>query len=155
MGLELKPSQTKLTHTLANKEGNVGFEFLGFHVQQYKVGNYRSAKSSHGIRLGFKTLITPSNVKVKVHLAKIGEVIDTHKNAPQAALISKLNPIIRGWSNYYSTVCSKETFSKVDFFMWQMLRDWAQSRGKGSINKDICTGVKSGTKIGVFVQRME
>jgi RNA-directed DNA polymerase len=136
MGLELKPSKTKLTHTLKKVEENVGFEFLGFHVQQYKVGDYRCAKDTHGNRLGFKTLITPSNAKVKLHLAKIGEVIDTHKNAPQAALISKLNPIIRGWSNYYSTVCSSETFSKVDHLMWQKLRAWARRRGKGSINKD-------------------
>jgi RNA-directed DNA polymerase len=41
MGLELKPSQTKLTHTLTKVEGNVGFEFKGFHVQQYKAGLYR------------------------------------------------------------------------------------------------------------------
>ncbi len=157
MGLELKPSKTKLTHTLANIEGNVGFEFLGFHVQQYKVGLYRSAKDSKGNRLGFKTLITPSKTKVKLHLAKIGEVIDTHKNAPQAALISKLNPIIRGWSNYYSTVVSSETFSKVDYLMWQMLRAWARSRGKGSINKDKywrtvgdrnwCFSTENGTKL--------
>ncbi len=136
MGLELKPSKTKLTHTLAKVEGNVGFEFLGFHVQQYKTGLYRCAKNTHGIPLGFNTLITPSNAKVKLHLAKIGEIIDSHKNAPQAALISKLNPIIRGWSNYYSTVVSSETFSKVDHLIWQMLRAWAKSRGKGSINKD-------------------
>jgi RNA-directed DNA polymerase len=154
MGLELKPSKTKLTHTLTNLEGNVGFEFLGFHVRKHKVGDYRSAKDTQGNRLGFKTLITPSNAKVKLHLAKIGKVIDSHKTAPQAALISKLNPIIRGWSNYYSTVVSKETFSKVDNLMWQMLRDWARSRGKGSINKDICTGVKLVTEIGVLVMRM-
>jgi len=71
MGLELKPSKTKLTHTLNDYNGNVGFEFLGFHVQQHKVGNYRSAKNSHGTLLGFKTLITPSQPKIKAHLAKI------------------------------------------------------------------------------------
>lgn len=38
IGLELKPSKTRLTHTLNEINGNVGFEFLGFHVQQYKVG---------------------------------------------------------------------------------------------------------------------
>ena len=32
IGLELKPSKTKLTHTLNEYEGNIGFEFLGFHV---------------------------------------------------------------------------------------------------------------------------
>ncbi|MDF0556046.1 group II intron reverse transcriptase/maturase [Kamptonema sp. UHCC 0994] len=136
MGLELKPSKTKLTHTLIEIEGTVGFEFLGFHVQQHKVGSYRCANNTNGTPLGFKTLITPSKAKVKVHLAKISKVIDTHKTAPQAALISKLNPIIRGWSNYYSTVVSKETFSKVNMLTWQKLRAWAKSRGKGNINKD-------------------
>jgi RNA-directed DNA polymerase len=136
MGLELKPSKTKLTHTLIEIDGTLGFEFLGFHVQQHKVGSYRCANSSKGTPLGFNTLITPSKAKVKTHLAKIAEVIDTHKTAPQAALISKLNPIIKGWSNYYSTVVSKETFSKVDQLTYEKLRTWARARGKGSINKD-------------------
>jgi RNA-directed DNA polymerase len=136
MGLELKPSKTKLTNTLNEIDGNVGFEFLGFHVQQHKVGNYRCANNPHGKPLGFNTLITPSKAKIKIHLAKIAEVVDAHKTAPQAALISKLNPIIKGWSNYYSTVVSKDTFSKVDMLTWQKLRVWAKSRGKGSINKD-------------------
>jgi len=136
IGLELKPSKTKLTHTLNEYNGNVGFEFLGFHVQQYKVGNYRSANNTHGISLGFNTIITPSKPKIKAHLAKIAEVVDTHKTTPQAALISRLNPIIKGWSNYYSTVVSKETFSKCDQLTYDKLRAWARTRGKGSINKD-------------------
>jgi len=135
-GLELKPSKTKLTHTLNEYNGNVGFEFLGFHVQQHKVGNYRSANSSKGIPLGFKTLITPSKPKVKAHLAKIEEVIDNHNHSPQYALIKRLNLIIRGWSNYYSTVVSKETFSRLDSLIYDKLRAWARRRGKGSINKD-------------------
>jgi RNA-directed DNA polymerase len=135
MGLELKPSKTKLTHTLMKIDGNVGFEFLGFHAQQHKVGNYRAA-SNGTFKLGFTTLITPSKAKVKTHLAKIAEVIDTHKTAPQAALISKLNPIVRGWSDYYSTVVSKETFSKVDHLTYDKLRAWARTRGKGDNNKD-------------------
>jgi RNA-directed DNA polymerase len=134
MGLELKPSKTKLTHTLIEIDGDAGFEFLGFHVQQYKSGAYRCAKNPHGTTLGFNTLITPSPAKIKVHLAKIADVIDTHKTAPQAALISKLNPIIRGWSNYYSTVCSKETYSKVDHLIYDKLRAWGKSRVKGDVN---------------------
>jgi RNA-directed DNA polymerase len=136
MGLELKPSKTKLTHTFKEIDGNVGFEFLGFHIQQHKVGNYRCANNTNGTPLGFNTLITPSKAKIKTHLAKIADVIDSHKTTPQAALISKLNPIIRGWSNYYSTVVSKETFSKVDALTYDKLRAWARRRGKGNINKD-------------------
>jgi RNA-directed DNA polymerase len=157
LGLELKPSKTKLTHTLEEIEGNVGFEFLGFHVQQFKAGTYRCAKNSQGTPLGFNTLITPSQAKIKVHLAKIAEVIDSHKTAPQAALISKLNPIIRGWSNYYSTVVSKEIFSKVDMLTWQKLRAWARTKGKGDINvakywrtvgsRNWCFSTKDGIKL--------
>jgi len=136
LGLELKPSKTIITHTLNEIDGNIGFEFLGFHIQQHKVGNYRGANNSKGTPLGFKTIITPSKTKIKTHLVKIAEVIDTHKTAPQAALISKLNPIIRGWSNYYSTVVSKETFNKVDHLTYDKLRTWTRTRGKGNINKD-------------------
>ncbi len=50
--------------------------------------------------------------------------------------MSRLNPIIRGWSNYYSTVVSKETFNKVDSLTYDKLRAWARRRGKGNINKD-------------------
>jgi len=136
LGLELKPSKTKITHTLNEIDGNVGFEFLGFHIQQHKVGNYRCANSSKGTPLGFNTIITPSKTKIKTHLVKITEVIDIYKTAPQATLISKLNPIIRGWSNYYSTVVSKKTFNKVDHLTYDKLRTWARTRGKGDINKD-------------------
>ncbi|MCU0516100.1 MAG: group II intron reverse transcriptase/maturase [Oscillatoria sp. Prado101] len=136
MGLELKPSKTKLTHTLEPVDGNVGFDFLGFHVRQYKVGSYRAAWNASGINLGFVTLITPSKAKIQKHLEKIADVIDVHKTAPQAALISKLNPVIRGWSNYYSTVASKETFSELDSLVYLKLRAWARYRGEGSINKE-------------------
>lgn len=136
MGLELKPSKTRLTHTLNEIDGNVGFEFLGFHIQQHKTGNYRCAVNPHGTPLGFTTLITPSKAKVKSHLSKIAEVIDTHKAAPQATLISRLNPIIRGWSNYYSTVVSKKIFNNVDKLTYDKLRAWARRRGNGIINKD-------------------
>ncbi|WP_318286003.1 group II intron maturase-specific domain-containing protein [Limnospira fusiformis] len=37
---------------------------------------------------------------------KVKEVIKKHKNAPQAALIKRLNPIITGWARYYSGVVS-------------------------------------------------
>src|SRR5579883_256590 len=42
IGLELKPSKTRITHTLRVHSGNVGFDFLGFHVRQFPVGKTRS-----------------------------------------------------------------------------------------------------------------
>lgn len=128
MSLEFKPSKTRITHTLHNHEGNPGFEFLGYNIRQYTVGNYRADKDSQGRKLGFTTLITPSKEKIFLHYEEISRIIDTHKNAPQSALITRLNPVIRGWANYYSTEVSKSVFSKLDYLIFQKLRAWATRR---------------------------
>jgi RNA-directed DNA polymerase len=128
IGLELKSSKTKISHTLNEYEGNIGFDFLGFNIRQYPVGKRHSGKSSNRNQLGFKTIIEPSKDKVKAHLKKIGDVIRNHKSAPQEALIKELNPIIRGWSNYYSSVCSKKTYAKCDHIIYQQLKRWGERR---------------------------
>jgi RNA-directed DNA polymerase len=109
IGLELKPSKTRISHTLNKYDGNIGFDFLGFTIRQFPVGKYQTGKSTNGSPLGFKTLIKPSKKKVKAQIEKLGKVVRKHKSSPQAALIKELNPIIKGWANYYATVCSKET----------------------------------------------
>jgi len=122
MGLELKPSKTRLTHTLHKYEDKEpGFDFLGFNIRQFSVGKYHSKQ-------GFKTIITPSNEKLRIHYEQIASIINDHKAAPQVALISRLNPVITGWSNYYSTVVSKQTYSKLDSLVYPKLRTWAQRR---------------------------
>jgi RNA-directed DNA polymerase len=128
MGLELKPSKTKFSHTLNVHDGNVGFDFLGFNIRQYKVGINHSNTSSNGKKLGFKTLIKPSAEKVKTHLRKLGEIVERHKASPQVALIKRLNPIIRGWSNYYSSVVSAKTFIDCDYYFFEKLKRWAYRR---------------------------
>ncbi|NEQ63401.1 MAG: restriction endonuclease [Moorea sp. SIO4A1] len=115
MGLELKPSKTQITHTFD------GFDFIGFNIRQYKTGKNHSKR-------GFKTIIKPSKEKVLEHYGQLSQVINRHKAAPQKALISQLKPIIRGWCNYYSSVCSKETFSKLGNLLWNKLRRWGYRR---------------------------
>ena len=128
MGLELNKSKTKITHTLIEYEGNVGFDFLGFTVRQFPQGKNHTGKSTYGKLLGFKTIIKPSKEKVLTHLHKVKEVIKQHKSAPQSALISKLNSVIRGWTNYNATVCSKETFSNCWRHTFRKLEKWGYKR---------------------------
>ncbi|WP_232224276.1 group II intron maturase-specific domain-containing protein [Mastigocladopsis repens] len=128
LGLELKPSKTRISHTLNMYEGNVGFDFLGFTVRQFPVGKYHSGKSSNGKLLGYKTLITPSKTKLKTHTQKIGKLIDGHKSVPQSDLIAHLNPVIRGWTNYYSGVVSKRIFNQADTTLFSQLKAWAEHR---------------------------
>jgi RNA-directed DNA polymerase len=88
--LELKPSKTRMAHTLEAFEGEPGFDFLGFHVRQYQAGKHQSKQ-------GFKTIITPSQKKVKLHYERLAEIVEQHRMAKQIDLNFKLNPIIRGW----------------------------------------------------------
>ncbi len=131
MGLALKPSKTRISHTLNRYEDNdPGFEFLGFTVRQFPVGKHQSGKLN-GKLLGFKTIITPSQSKQRVHYEQLASMIEAHKSAPQSALIRHLNPVIRGWAKYYSTVVSKEIFSRLDHLMYQKLKTWAKHRHPG------------------------
>lgn len=130
MGLELKPSKTHITHTLHEHAGNVGFDFLGFHVRQYKVGKHHSGKSG-GRRpklLGYKTIIKPSKEAIRRHYLRIKHLINEHRTAPQHRLIRRLNPVIRGWSRYYSTVTTRDTFPKLSRHTFVKLRRRAKRR---------------------------
>ena len=97
IGLALKPSKTRITNTLNEHEGNSGFDFLGFNIRQYQMSKYRSGKRGKG----FKTLIKPSKDSLKRHLDKISKIIKRGKALPTYAIINQLNPVIRGWTNYY------------------------------------------------------
>ncbi len=128
-GLELKPSKTRLAHTLSSIEGEKqGFNFLGFYIRQFPTGKHHTGKNTKGEKLGFKTIITPSQEKVKAHYDHLAKEIDSHKSAPQAALIKRLNPIIRGWANYFATVVSKEIYAKLDDLVYRKLVSWAKYR---------------------------
>ena len=133
IGLELKPEKTRLTHTLnpeLSEDGKAGFDFLSFHIQQYPVGKYCSAKNAAGRILGFKTLITPSKKASKAHQEQIGRLTRKHRSSPQARLIRDLNPVIRGWTSYYKNSDSQTVgeLSKQEHLTYLKLRRWAKRR---------------------------
>ena len=138
IGLELKPEKTRLTHTFKpelSEDGFAGFDFLGHHIQQYPAGKYRSNIDSFGRILGFNTLITPSEKACKVHQEEIGRIIKKHRSSPQAALIKDLNPVIRGWTSFYSSSDAQTVreLPKQDHLTYLKLRRWAKRRC-GNIN---------------------
>ena len=132
MGLELKPSKTHVGHTLHAYGGQAaGFDFLGFTVRQFRVGKTHSGKTRAGARLGFKTIIRPSKAALGRHARALGQKVRYHKAATQAALIGQLNPIIAGWSRYYSAVVAKAAFSDMDHVLFAQLRRWGRRRHPG------------------------
>lgn len=125
IGLELKPSKTKVVNTLEKHDGkNPGFDFLGFNVRQYKVSKYNSGKRQKG----FKTLIKPSKNSIQRHKDQIKKIVKLGKAKPQLIIIKELTPIIRGWCNYYSTEISSKAFKYLTHFTVQTLMKWARRR---------------------------
>ena len=107
-GLILSKEKTKITHI------DTGFDFLGQNVRKYKG----------------KCLIKPSKQSVKNLLKRIKFVMDKNKTLPAGALISLLNPIIRGWCNYHSSIVAKETFKYIDYRLWKLIWQWCRRRHK-------------------------
>jgi len=105
-GLSLHPGKTKITHI------DEGFDFLGMNVRKYNG----------------KLIIQPAKSNVKRFLADIRDIIKSNKTCKTENLIRMLNPKIRGWSNYYRHVCSKETFSYVDHKIFEAIWSWAVRR---------------------------
>ena len=118
MGVELKPSKTRITHTLQVEEGEAGCDFLGFNIRQYPTKSTR----------GDKTIIKPSREAMARHQRQMGAVVRRHRRDAQGRLIAALNPVIRGWRHDFSTVCSHETFEQMDEQRRQQLRSWIRLR---------------------------
>jgi RNA-directed DNA polymerase len=104
--LELSTEKTLITSM------EDGFDFLGFNHRHYNG----------------KLLIKPSKKKVLDFCKRIGEEIKKLNGATQTRVIKKLNPILRGFANYYKGVVSKETFSYISHRVWQYLWRWSKRR---------------------------
>ena len=99
-GLELSTEKTVITSM------EDGFNFLGFNSRHYDG----------------KLLIKPSKKKVLTFCKRLGKEIKNLNGVEQEVLIRKLNPILRGFANYYKGVVSKETFSYISYRLWQYMQ---------------------------------
>ncbi len=100
-GLTLSEEKTHLTHI------DKGFDFLGFNIRKYNN----------------KLLIKPSKSSVHKLKKKIKFVFKKMNSTSTLYLLKKLNPIIIGWANNYSSVVSKEIFNHLDHYIyWKSIR---------------------------------
>ena len=103
-GLSLNEDKTRVV-TL---EG--GFDFLGFNVRRY----------------GNKVLIKPSKAAQRRIRKRLRTEMRSLRGTNAQAVIRKLNPIIRGWANYYRTQVSSEVFDTLDQHLWRLTWKWAR-----------------------------
>ena len=120
IGLELNASKTRIVHTLnPMDEQKPGFNFLGFTVRQFP---------SNQSKKGCKTLIKPSKESQKQHAKAIREKLKSMRATTQEEVIKQLNPVINGWSRYFTPGVSSQVFNRLDSEMYYKLWRWAAYR---------------------------
>lgn len=106
-GLTLSPEKTHITHI------NEGFDFLGQNIRKYDNG---------------KLLIKPSKHTIRRFIGRVRQIIRDNRHSPAGLLITKLNPVIRGWAMYHRHVVSKAIFYSLHHEIVISLLRWARWR---------------------------
>jgi RNA-directed DNA polymerase len=104
-GVRLSEEKTRIVHL------REGFDFLGFTVRHYH--------TPRTTRTGFKLLIGPSKKALVRKRQELRKLWLGFKGQNIAVVLGTLNPIIRGWANYYRTMVSSEAFARMDAWMFQ------------------------------------
>jgi group II intron reverse transcriptase/maturase len=110
LGLELHPEKTRV------RDAKEGFDFLGVHLRLCRV---RKPKS----KLKYSCRIWPSNRSMHRIRQKVREVIGRRFSQSLEEMIEKLNPVLRGWSNYHIRARGeRKRLRKLNTFVRERLR---------------------------------
>jgi RNA-directed DNA polymerase len=120
MGLEMHPEKTRVVD-IARGKGS--FVFLGWAVRKKR-------SIQRNPRLHFVQR-WPSPKAMKRIRDRVHDLTDVRgRQAPGVEeLIGQLNPVLRGWGNYFRTGNSAQQFSKLDDYVYRRVLQWMRRRG--------------------------
>ena len=116
MGLCLSVEKTRVCHV------DEGFDFLGFRIQ-------RSAWRSRSNKQAVYTY--PSKKALASVMDKVRTLTRRKLHRTLADLLRRVNPVLRGWCNYFRHGVSKRTFSYLDHYSWWRIVYWLRKRHPG------------------------
>jgi RNA-directed DNA polymerase len=116
VGLRLSESKTKICHI------DEGLDFLGWHIQR------RRQRGRNG-KMAVYTY--PSKKALLSIMAKVRSITRREKHRTLADLLRMLNPVLRGWCNYFYHGVSSKTFQYLDHFSWWRVVVWLRKRHHG------------------------
>ena len=94
------------------------FDFLGF--------SYKKGKSK---RTGNRTTyIWPTQKAERNIINRVKEIVDYRKTADIDKVIKELNPVIRGWVNYYKIGNSSKKFGKIKDYTGKRVRKYMRKK---------------------------
>ena len=123
LGLELHPDKTRRVDLSWGKEG---FDFLGCHLRKRMSGPIwvKSRRRMYFLQRW------PSQRSLKRVRQRVKELTGRNRNGVKdvRVLIRDLNPVLRGWGNYFRTGNADAKFNQVDDYVWQRLRGFLRKR---------------------------
>jgi RNA-directed DNA polymerase len=113
LGLELSAEKTRITPM------RKGFDFLGHRVR-LKWGRQR----------GFHTSLEIPKEKTQALRHRIKRLTGrSTTNQSLASLLRRLNPVIRGWANFYRHCFGAHAvFSRLDWYIWDRIWRWLRKK---------------------------
>ncbi|RME57017.1 MAG: group II intron reverse transcriptase/maturase, partial [Caldilineae bacterium] len=123
LGLELHPEKTRRVELTEGKEG---FDFLGCHLHKRMSGRIWE---KYG-RRRYYLQRWPSQSAMKRVRQRIHELTSRRWNWVKdlRVLIRNLNPVLRGWGNYFRTGNAAKKFNQLDTYVYQRLRRFLVKR---------------------------
>ena len=119
LGLTLHPVKTRMVDLSRGKES---FVFLGCTIRK-KRSIQRNPRWHFMQRW-------PSPKATKKLRERVRELTDKRQSGKDVKqIIAELNPVLRGWGNYFRTGNADREFNKMDAFVVQSLRRWQYRRG--------------------------
>ncbi|MEW6248957.1 MAG: group II intron reverse transcriptase/maturase [Nitrospirota bacterium] len=111
LGLELHPQKTRLVDLY---RGKAGFDFLGFHFHKCAAWQFRGRHYC---------LSWPSQRAMRQIRRKVKAVTADWRRLPFPldAVVATLNPIVRGWVNYFRVGNSSRKFVALDRYVFHRL----------------------------------
>jgi hypothetical protein len=115
LGLELHPDKTRRVELYDGKEG---FDFLGCHLRKRMSGKLWEQKRQ---RIYFLQR-WPSARLMKRIRQRVKELTPRGRcHADIRDVIADVNPVVRGWGNYFRTGNAAKRFNQVDGYVWRRL----------------------------------
>jgi len=120
--LELHPDKTKKVEVHGGKQG---FDFLGCHLRKQMSGRIweRERKRVYFLQ---RWPSTKSMKRVRQRVKELTPNAAIHRDLRET--IAKINPVLRGWGNYFRTGNASAKFNQVDSYVWMRLRRLLRKR---------------------------
>lgn len=112
MGLRLSAAKTMITHI------DQGLDFLGWRIQRHRQrgGNRRYIYTY------------PSKKALKAVTGKVKKLCRQDINRPLPVLLSRVNPVLRGWCAYFQPGVSSSTFCWLGHLAWWQVIGWIRRK---------------------------